>query len=82
MTARDLTSDERADLLTRVSIAQMKIARASLTLGIACGEAAIAMRGLVRTVRAVESSQFAELRDHPDVLELDVATAAWYPQAT
>lgn len=74
--------DEQADLITRMSIARMTLAKAKLTLGIACGEATIAMRGFVRKVRAAEAAQFDELREHPDVLELDVAAAAWYPQAT
>jgi hypothetical protein len=79
MANRELTPDERADLITRMSIARMTLAQAKLTLGIAYGEATIAMRGFVRTVRAVEAAQFDELREHPDVLELDVATASWYP---
>jgi hypothetical protein len=76
---RDLTPEEQQDLLDRVRALQMRHTAAHLQLAAALVDTTIAVRGFVRVVQAVEAAQFADLRTHPDVLELDVATDAWYP---
>lgn len=81
MADRNPTPEELQDLADRVRVYWLQKTAAQLQLQAAIVTAAIAARGFARAVRWAELKQFDELRQHPDVLEIEIATGAWYPEA-
>ncbi|SEB43741.1 hypothetical protein SAMN04489727_1739 [Amycolatopsis tolypomycina] len=81
MADRNPTPEELQDLADHMRAFGMRRRAALLQLQTSIVTAAIAARGFARAVRSAELKQFDELRQHPDVLEIEIATGAWYPEA-
>lgn len=73
----DLTPQQAADVMARVHALRMEQVAGILKIGAAAMRASISVR---QFTEALQAGAEAEFWDHPDVLEADVAAAAWYPE--
>ncbi|MGW4484317.1 hypothetical protein ACWEOE_10815 [Amycolatopsis sp. NPDC004368] len=73
------TPEELRDMQDRINAMHMRHAAAMLSLSAAMVEATVSMRSFFRAAQQVASAAFDELQRHPDMLELEVSTASWYP---
>lgn len=76
-----MTTPDPKDLrdgLDRLKAVQMEMGASRLKIAAGALRAAVASRRLHRAFLRAESAEFWS---HPDVLEADVATTQWYPEA-
>ncbi|MER6766444.1 MULTISPECIES: hypothetical protein [Amycolatopsis] len=59
----------------------MKMTAADLNLGASMLTASVGLRRFARAFRAAQAAEFEHLRAQPDLLEIEVAACAWYPEA-
>lgn len=81
-----MTDRQRVEVdqvLLRVTALRMEVSAASLRLGAAAARAATALAGFNLALREHIAAEEAEmLFSHPDLMEVDMADAAWNPDHT